>query len=329
MPITINDLAHMKEKRIVLLVGAGIHQDGAFRGFCEDSSQHLGSWSGLVRGGFDPKALGNTLAWELNALEHECQQEQAAARIQAARKNLAEEIRRHGQKLAAHSWCPRAEFKQLLSSGMVTDVVSLNVDLVLEGWLARVLNIPLPRAKNKIDEDRAFQKSRRMQYGPNASRRRFFQSSFEGISEGITFWYPHGDIEKPSSLQFSLSDYGKSLVWMEKARSRFKKNEAISDSEPTFKTWLDPLMSRRKLLLIGTSLDRAEWDIWLALLFRWRNFSRFRNEIWYPDTAILTTKNNHQYRHIPHDPKLLTRIEEDEDWNNSWSLISRWSEIFI
>ena len=305
-------MENKKDNRIVILLGAGLHKSCSVStsNFRESS---LASWSNLIAARndvFDEK-IGYTLLWELNALKQGSLDLKASERILVAQRQLAEHILQLADESIADNWVPPIELQELLFSGRVTDVISLNVDLVLERWLATKNGCALPSANNILSNGK--------KYGVNSSRNRVFHIN----NTELRFWYPHGDIAKNSSLQFSLSDYGNSVKWMDRARANYKKQEK-NGGDISFSTWLDPILSRRRLLVLGCSLDRSEWDIWFALLCRWRNFARYSEQDWYPDTSVLTVEDNTDHLHLPWDPKLLKPLKDGSDWQRSWALISNW-----
>ena len=301
-----------KDNRIVVLLGAGLHRSCSVS-TSDDDTQLLAAWSDLIadRNNVFDKKIGYTLLWELNALNQGNLALKASERILVAQKKLTGRILELADKSIAANWTPPIELQELLFSGLVTDIVSLNVDLVLERWLAKKIDCALPTARNILYNGK--------KYGINSSRSRVFQID----NKELRFWYPHGDIAKKSSLQFSLSEYGHSVKWMERARANYKKQEKYG-VYTSFSTWLDPILSRRRLLVLGCSLDRSEWDIWFALVCRWRNFARYRDQVWYPDSAVLTVENYKDHLHLPWDPKLLQPLEDGNDWLKSWSLINNW-----
>ena len=285
-----------QDNRTVLLLGAGIHQAATTKNKKGTSAaQKLASWAGVQEGSHDANLLGQTLAWELNALDGHDADDQAADRLTAQQKSLAEKLEALVKSAHHFGWQPPLALQILLQSEYVTDVVSLNVDLLLEQWIVKEHNLKtLPRV-NGAD---------------NRSRRRAFQLS----SREINFWYPHGDIDRFRSLQFSLSDYGSSLRWMEKARQNYKAREK-SEEDNAFETWLDPFLSKRHILVLGASLDQAEWDIWYALLRRWRNFARYKTEEWYPKTWVLSKECEKKHSHLPQGYiELLERKSYPEAW---------------
>ena len=289
-----------KDAHIVLVLGAGIHNAASTKNARGKAiAQQLASWDGVQDGLHKGNLLGQTLAWELNGLDgHDDDDQQAAVRLKARQKKLAKKLQFLAQRAQAFNWQPPKALQGLLQSGRVTDVISLNVDLVLEHWIQRTFNSrSLPR----------------VQGSQNAHRRRVFKIG----EEQIRFWYPHGDIDSPTNLQFSLSHYAKSLGWMESARQAYKKREKIGKDEE-FETWLDPILSKRQLLVLGASLDPSEWDLWFALLCRWRNFARLDAEDWYPGTWVLTRKNESKHQHLP---KGYVERLECESYPESWQAL--------
>lgn len=297
------------DARIVLILGAGVHRAAKLkspRG--QVSLQNLASWSGIQNGFYYGYQLGQTLAWELNALANQATDEQSAQRLKEEQLALAQRLDRDSKRLLRFDWQPPEALHELLMSGAVTDVISLNVDLVLEQWLANALKIKRPTVHRRNGEERSNKGNQ------NSDRAREFKKL--GTEEGIRFWYPHGDVSKPSSLQFGLSDYAKALNWMSLARSKYKAREKNKGKLEKYLTWLDPLLSKRQVLILGASLDPAEWDVWYALLCRWRNFAQFEDEDWYPVTRILSIKGGHI--HLPQG--YIERIEGCT-YDESWALL--------
>lgn len=289
-----------KDAHIVLVLGAGIHNAASTKNARGNAiAQQLANWDGVQDGLHKGNLLGQTLAWELNGLDgHVDDDQQAADRLKARQRKLAKKLRFLAQRAQAFNWQPPKALQGLLQSGRVTDVISLNVDLVLEHWIQMTFNSRLlPR----------------VQGSQNAHRRRVFKIG----GDLITFWYPHGDIDSPTNLQFSLSHYAKSLDWMESARKTYKEREKIGKDEE-FETWLDPILSKRQLLVLGASLDPSEWDLWFALLCRWRNFARRDAEDWYPGTWVLTRKNESKHQHLPKG--YVERLECDS-YPESWQAL--------
>lgn len=301
------------DTRIVLIIGAGVHRAAKVkspRG--EAALQNLASWSGLQNGFHNGSQLGHTLAWELNALANQDTDKQASGRLEKAQGVLARQLEEDAKRVLSFGWQPPEALKLLLLSGIVSDVISLNVDLVLERWFAKDLNLALPAVRHRNSS----QKSKNNQ---NSDRVREFKKQYS--TEMVTFWYPHGDLSKPTSLQFGLSDYAKAINWMEHARSKFKEREKSSEEANNLLTWLDPLLSKRQVLVLGASLDPAEWDLWFALLCRWRNFARHETADWYPLTKILSSTNDISHNHLP-----LGYVEriEGENYNSAWQYLLDW-----
>lgn len=288
----------VKDKRVVLLLGAGVHHAASIKKAKGNLiTQQLASWEGVQEGFHDGNLLGQTLAWELNGIDGHDDDAQAAARLREHQKSLSMKLQALSKKAEAFSWQPPTALQTFLKSGRVSDVISLNVDLLLENWLLDACQLKtLPRVKG----------------ANNSCRRREFKLG----SVVINFWYPHGDVDKFRSLQFSLSDYAKSLNWMEQARRAYKARED-EGTDAGFETWFDLFLSKREIVVLGASLDQAEWDIWYALLCRWRNFSRFESEDWCPSVWVLTQKGEAKHRHLPTGyVKLLEGVTYQQAWDS-------------
>ena len=80
-------------------------------------------------------------------------------------------------------------------------------------------------------------------------------------------------------------------------------------------TWLDPLLSKKTLWVLGASLDQSEWDLWFALLCRCRNFARFQTEDWYPETLVLSRRGEAKHAHLPQG--YVERLER-ETFREAW-----------
>lgn len=311
-----------KNETVILIVGAGIHHAAGLkneRG--RPYVKRLASWDGVQSGVFSGKDLGQTLAWELNALQRQDSVKIASLRLSEQQKELAKNLHNDSARARKFGWKPPLALQTLLTGGLVSDVISLNVDLVLESWLADQTGLSDPPRARSVVETMQKAKSGRIdgkgtkpiKSEANKSRHRVFD--FDRKITNINFWYPHGDISKPSSLQFSLSDYAKSLQWMQNARSDFKVREKTGDTLP-FRTWLDPFMSKNKILILGASIDPAEWDIWFALLCRWRNFAKHEDKDWYPTTQRLGFK----YEDTKLPDGYIEKIQ-GETYDESWGLL--------
>lgn len=295
------------DESIVLIIGAGIHASARMSGVRgREITKSLASWSELLHGTYQGSVYGHSLAWELNALSNHDIDDQAAKRIKKDKKELATRLKNLAKKALSNNWQPPLALENLLTSGKVTDVISLNVDLVLETWLVNNLHT---KTSNQKPSDKAVPepevtvttKEPNLKRGEhNKNRQRQFTITIKNESHTIRFWYPHGDSQSFNSLQFSLDDYAASLGWMDRARRDFKGNEKKAnyiDKNICFKTWLDPFLTKKTMLILGASLDKAEWDIWRAMLYRFRNFARHEHKDWYPITKILTCKDHHS--HVP------------------------------
>ena len=147
----------------------------------------------------------------------------------------------------------------LFNPAIISDVVSLNFDLIPEILLNKSKKAPLPI---KVD-------SIAIKSDVNITRHR--------AVDGINFWHPHGDIGSCGSMVLSLRKYGMILPQVELLRKHFKANEYKTNQKKTSYTWFDRI-SKQPILIIGASISDLEWDIWFALANRKRNFAKGLNK---------------------------------------------------
>lgn len=173
----------------------------------------------------------------------------------------------------AEAWTPLGA---ILRSRHVTDIISLNADLTVERLLRERPAGPLPRADLREPAAAGSPAGR-----PFLSRCRTFQVPAGALPAATRrVWHPHGDRSLRDSLVFGLWRYEQALRALSEARGHFKRDERqhgydalacrIRD-EP--RNWLELIISR-PLLFLGTSFDAAEWDLWYALISRWRNYRK-------------------------------------------------------
>ena len=268
---SIND----KNNRVALVVGAGIHQvpRNSHSIECESHSL-LASWDRLLVRAFPTlaKASCPSLTWELGL-----QISQSNRQAQQTHRREFANVRRqlHDAELTARqSLGDYEDATRVLSSTRVSDIVALNFDLIAEHLIAHHYGIDLKRggaAKSATTRHRVIGRHR--------------------------IWHPHGDRELAGSECIGLRQYGLNIAEIETAREDFKKREIGNGGKKRHlpmdpKTWIDIVMSNH-LIFLGTSLDFAEWDIWFALVNRWRNYAKLRNKNFEPKTFVLTTKNHH------------------------------------
>ena len=278
--------------QITLVVGAGIHQVPKHTDpRTYESSLLLSSWDALLKRTFPHLAASSSpsLSWELGL--------QGGSRNISANERNKHEFRRvqtairNAERVLLLSPQSYALVTRVLRSTRIKDIISLNLDLVVEHLLSSSADDP-PRvtpATTRTDRHR--------------------------VVNGIKVWHTHGDRSLNGSECLSLRSYGLSIAQIEIARCRFKRWERKPENNRKRKrpaNWMEALLQDH-LIMVGCSLNIAEWDIWFALVNRWRNYAKAANKRDEPKTFVLTTSTEHQ--HLPSQFLRLRATSYDQGWD--------------
>ena len=315
-------------KRLAVVLGSGIHEMWEPETPEEaDAVSTLGSWSGLLHGiGLKtPYELRDpTMLWEAALLEMPLEKDASAEdRNRMLRRKVSKAVA-DAEKVLAHRLStpqepggggPLRAVRSVLESPAVTDVVSLNVDRTVERLLSEDGSVihevgdhdnPLARYAT-VDRPR-----------PAAS--------------SVRVWYPHGFRDEPDSLSFGLRRYSRLVEGFEAERREVKRRErewregrnegtetptAGADGGRIPESWLEALMFQ-PVLFAGVSLDPAEWDVWTALVLRWRNYARDDNRTYEPSAWVLSNGNSHA-----HLPQQRFTFLDAGGWDRSWSVLAK------
>ena len=307
------------EKPITLLLGSGIHnliepQNSSHF----ESLKRLSSWDSLL----DSIAVKNnlykdippTLRWELLALNYVDQSIlvedlKASVREKKLKKKLQEQITHDENcliELARDAFNP---LQTMIKNHIVSDIITLNVDLLLENVLRKNQSAACSFPSNINTKS-------------TLSRHRIIEDKSNTFC--VRVWHPHGDRKNLDSLTFGLWQYEKSTKSLKEVFSHIKREERekgyvlLSDrinKDP--KNWVE-IMITRPIIVIGTSLNQNEWDVWLTLITRWRNYAKqinkkYNTPIWY----LCTYKQvrNGDLAHIPNG--YIQRLVAP-DWQTGW-----------
>lgn len=309
-----------KQFPLTLLAGAGIHNlhDASDKNK-EQAKNNLSSWDNLLAslGGRSLPEMSQTMCWELLALEYRYNSslgKPANEREKMLRKELQRIVFDSEEKLCNHIPAngQLSQLVKLLSSPCITDIISLNVDLYLERLIngfGKALPKPKTTKPNSLHRHRIINRSKKT---------------------SIRIWHPHGDRTNVESLSFGLWRYELILRQLSEARQKFKQMELkhghskyrdIVCKQPN--NWFECILSR-PLLIVGTSLNSAEWDIWYALLSRWRNFAKNSNQEYEPPIWFLTTVKDLycEEKIIDRLPANRFRFLVENDWPQCWMRLS-------
>ena len=290
-------------KEFTLVIGAGIHHMGAEE-IPKDTYGGLACWSELLRvlaGENQRRSSDLTLLWELLALTNESGSLPAYKREQILRKEMQKEILKAEKFAKQDARLRMKDLREVVRSGLVSDVICLNMDLVFEyavfepkEWLG------------KVKEGR-----------DGLRRRREFR--IDG-GKMVRVWHPHGDRDSINSLQMGVWGYQKNLHQIRKDFNRIKAaehNRKSKNPKPIklkSGSWLNLVLSR-PLLFAGTGLSSDEWDIWYAMLMRWRNQVRSRKEedrLWW-----LCKQENQVVSVLPELDKRFKKLPGLK-WEDAW-----------
>lgn len=239
----------------------------------------LSSWNALLEelGGVEFSMLSPTLAWEFLSIDKALYPDlQAKQRERQLLKRLQEKILCAEKTLFKFGDEHLKPLSKIIRSPSVSDVISLNVDLLIERLYLNDKGMPSLFNRSKLDTEIGLVKQ-----SSNLLRCRELQCHTTGSS--LRVWHPHGDRLNRQSMAFGIWRYERLISQLVKARGEIKREEnkvgyksfqEMVANQP--KNWLE-LMMFRPLIFIGTSTDYAEWDIWFGLVARWRNFAKATN----------------------------------------------------
>jgi len=260
MPITLsNYFKKNKEKltknKFVLIIGSGFHCQGN-----EMKNNNLNNWDELL-GSIEP----NVKLSSNNVLDFETIVRYGTA-IQKPKKKNASQIEKELLKEVTKSitdfskTIDKSKYPaHIFNSKYVDDVINLNYDLVAQSIVGDITHI-----KNQFSDYKLLK---------NKSKTPILSTLYYDVND-IRFWHPHGSVLKPDTILLGLRSYYKNTTSIETLRKRFKaKTRAKTKLVQNNSNWFD-LISTRPILICGASLSTAEWDLWLAIVSRYRNYAK-------------------------------------------------------
>jgi hypothetical protein len=245
----------IKEKFVIVL-GSGFHKQ-AFMG-TPDIFNCLTSWCCLLKAIDSKTGCSNNLLLDFEKIilkRTNSQDEKAAYKTEEdLLKNVVIKIKRVQSKVLK-----RKDINypiEIFNSNFVSDVISLNFDLIPELLLNN-------NKKTKVNNIHDYKNKKSI---INSTRHRFIK--------GINFWHPHGDIDKYDSLILGSRKYGLHINKIEKLRKRSKHQNKPDNYQ---KSWYDAL-THNPVIILGADISDMEWDIWNAIVNRERNYGKKENK---------------------------------------------------
>jgi len=343
-------------RKAVLLIGAGLHHHLKARSPNSDGKRwdSFTDWNGLLASVADHFNLSRTVhedpaaTWEslisrvVGATgetgngddDDSIEMLQAHKAEKLALRSLASALGKIPADVEALNWLGTLLVRH-------RDVICLNFDRVLER-AAHTVNASVSRLKSTQKKGQET-----LVYTFNWT----WTTHLDGIEcvQHGRVWNPHGEIKSPASMILGTTSYAKALNSVTKAWRRGKACErtyqdtgeeldplhglgtdywaARRDVEPyepfdfsgkVLKlSWVDMFLES-DLIIVGTSLDRAELDLWWALSQRQRNLARKPVER-RPKTIFVCARN------VPERLKTAPAGIEPvqfESWGEAWEFLS-------
>ena len=280
-----------KGEGITLVIGAGIHQVPKWNCPCKHASATLlGSWDRLLDAVLPgmSHSTSPSLRWELGILSS-VGLGAAQEKSDSLYKSLCGTVAAAEANVLTFP-ALYEPVRKVLASAVVQNVISLNFDLVAERLLCPYFD---PRT------------------GISNGNGKHLTSHYKIHNK--RHWHPHGNRHFGDDGCLGIRQYALKAADLETVRNKFKANEKKSGFKTkALSNWLDLMMSSN-LIFLGTSLAFSEWDIWFALVNRWRNFAKEKNKRHEPKTFVLTTGADHD-----HLPAQILRLDATS-YNQGWT----------
>ena len=292
---------------ITLVIGAGIHSVPKWEcPLTHESGLLLSSWSALLdatvpRIQSSPPA---SLRWELGILQLKSG-DQAWQRSKEAFKRLQAMVA-EAETAVLKRRCQYKLVKSIIGASCVKNIISLNFDLTIEQLLLESRKT-LPALRPVQSE--AKPGSTKAKAVAKVKAIRHLECCRTIDSRAI--WHPHGDRKSSVGSCMGLREYALRVDAVEDARCKFQGIRRSKSSNEHLPNWIDLMMSTH-LIFVGTSLDFSEWDIWFALVNRWRNNARGKGKSKAPQTFVLTTGDRHA--NLPSQFTRLSAPNYDQGW---------------
>ena len=293
----LNQIANKQiENKFVILLGSGFHKQ-AFRNNL-NIINCLSSWCCLLKEIEPNLDLSNNFLLDFERIilnNTNLQDEKASFEIEKKiLKDVVNKIKNNQNQTIKNSNLiyPLSIF----NSDYVSDVVSLNFDLVPELLLVN-------NKKTKVDN-----------LHEHKNKKSIIHSTRHRVINGISFWHPHGDVEKYDSLILGNRKYSLHINKIEKLRERSKQKKKPDNYQ---KSWYD-VLTRNPVLILGADISDMEWDIWNAIVNRERNFAKKNNGNYrYPIFQMreLSSVNQLKSNEIWFKPLFEENISFTEQWN--------------
>jgi hypothetical protein len=206
---------------------------------------------------------------------------------------------------------------EILNPKYVSDIISLNFDTIAEELFKK--NHKKFRKKPKSE----YQSKQNKQLSNSLYYNEYFFNE-----ESIRFWYPHGSINRPTSLILSARNYGTHITCIESLRRKMKLNETNDATEYNIprknQTWFSQLV-HSNVLILGAQISDSELDIWYAFINRERNFGKKSNNKQYRSPIFQMRNNTNADKNLANSNEIWFNplFNEDYTYDVQWNKLSK------
>ena len=294
-------------EKLTLIIGSGFHKQAFSQS--DNNSNLLTNWRCLLKS-INPKIeLSNNylLDFEKEILRHTNEQEALNA-SEIERKILKDTVKKikEIQIESLKSLSDNYPY-EVLNPKYVSDIISLNFDTIAEELFKKKHKKSIIKTKNKYQTKQNKHLSNSLYYNEY-----FFNK------ESIRFWYPHGSINRPTSLILSARNYGNHISCIESLRRKMKSNESNCESKYKIprknQTWFSQLV-HSNILILGAQISDSEIDIWNAFVNRERNFGKRNNNNKYKSHIFQMRKNSNSYKNLTNSNEIWFNPLFNEDYS--------------
>lgn len=306
-------------EKITILIGSGLHKQ-VFSD-CSTHNNNLTSWSFLLKSICSEIELSENYLLDFESIILKKTNSVGGKEAFRIENNLLKEVTKNiksTQKFAIQNLAHKYPI-EILNPKYVSDIISLNFDTTIEELFKHNYK-SFKKISNK-EKDHLFTNIKNTD--KNFSNSIYF-NEYRCKNDCIKFWYPHGSINRPTSLILSLRKYGMHLSVLEKLRMIMKIDERTNNYKipKNRETWFSQLV-QNNVLILGASISDYEWDILFALVNRKRNFAKNSNskiEKFIFQMKISEAESNTS---IIRNNWFLPLFDKKLDANTQWNLLSK------
>jgi hypothetical protein len=320
----INEKSIHGNEKLTIVIGSGFHKQAFYQN--KEEFNILTNWCCLLKEVSPKISLTDNylLDFERYIIEEtNCQKDKSVSKIENKNLVLLADKLKKSQNITLESLSEKYPI-YILNPKYVSDVISLNFDTVAEE-LFKLNYKKFKKCPNSTKNEFFINPKTNDKVLSNS----IYFNQYTNGSDIIKFWYPHGNIKRPTSLILSIRKYSTHLKAVEALREKMKKDEREHkyDIPSEKQTWFSQLV-HTNVLILGASISYNEWDLWSALVARKRNYAKAQHLIneKYIFQLKITEKNesvNINTKQLWFNPICSKNLEANEQWEMISKLLSK------